>query len=255
MLYYRDKGKGKVIVFLHGFLENSRMWRFFQNNLSKKYRVIAIDLPGHGRSSKKTNEVNRMEDMAKKVNNVLEHLKIDDVIIIGHSMGGYVALAFADLYKYKVSGLGLFYSTTLPDDEIKKEQRLKAAEVVVKNPKEFFRLSIPNLFAPDNVPLMQSEIKTAISWAKHASLTGISAALKGMRLRKDRTDVLRNLDKPILLILGKYDTAIKNAELINKLEGTEHLSIFEISTGHMGALEAPEECLEIMEFWLNQNFN
>ncbi|MCO6563890.1 MAG: alpha/beta hydrolase [Apibacter sp.] len=255
MLYYRDKGKGKVIIFLHGFLENSRMWRFFQNNLSRKYRVITIDLPGHGRSSKKTNEVNRMEDMAKKVNKVLEYLKIDNVIIIGHSMGGYVALAFADLYKYKVSGLCLFYSTTLPDDESKKEQRLKAAEIAVKNPKEFFRVSIPNLFAPKNVSQMQAEIKTAISWAKHASLTGISAALKGMRLRKDRTDVVRNLDKPVLIILGKYDNAIKNSELKNKLDGVENLSIHEISTGHMGALEAPKECLEIIEAWMNRNFN
>ncbi|MCT6868602.1 alpha/beta hydrolase [Apibacter sp.] len=254
MLYYRDKGKGKTIVFLHGFLENSRMWRFFQNKLSKKYRVIAIDLPGHGRSSKKTNEVNRMEDMAKKVNKVLEHLKIDEVIISGHSMGGYVALAFAEQYKYKVSGLGLFYSTTLPDDDIKKEQRLKAAEVVVKNPKEFFRLSIPNLFAPQNVPKLQSEIKTAIKWAKHASLTGISAALKGMRLRKDRTDVVRDLGKPIFIIIGKYDNAIKNSELIKKMEGVKKLSIYELETGHMGALEAPEECLEILQTWLKQNY-
>ncbi|MDR2121877.1 MAG: alpha/beta hydrolase [Flavobacteriaceae bacterium] len=255
MLYYRDKGKGKGVVFLHGFLENSRMWRYFQNRLSKKYRVIVVDLPGHGRSSKKTKEVNRMEDMAEGVNEVLEYLKIEEVVVIGHSMGGYVALAFADRYKYKVLGLGLFYSTTLPDDDAKKEQRLKAAEVVVKNPKEFFRLSIPNLFAQENLPKLQLEIKKAISWAKHASLTGISAALKGMRLRQDRTDVVRNLGKPVLVITGKYDNTVKKAdELERTLEGIENISFYNLPTGHMGALEAPEENLKIIGDWLDENF-
>ncbi|MDR1876639.1 MAG: alpha/beta hydrolase [Flavobacteriaceae bacterium] len=254
MLYYRDKGKGKAVIFLHGFLENSRMWRYFQNKLSKKYRVITLDLPGHGRSSKKTNEVNRMEYMADKVNKVLEHLKLEEVIIIGHSMGGYVALAFAGEYKYKVLGLGLFYSTTLPDDDAKKEQRLKVAEVVVRKPKEFFKLSIPNLFAQENLPKLQSEIKTAISWAKHASLTGISAALKGMRLRQDRTEVVRNLGKPVLVIIGEYDNSVKNSELEKNLENIENVSFHKLPTGHMGALEAPEENLRIIENWLDENF-
>ena len=85
-------------------------------------------------------------------------------------------------------------------------------------------------------------------------MTGISAALKGMRLRKDRTDVVRDLGKPIFIIIGKYDNAIKNSELIKKMEGVKKLSIYELETGHMGALEAPEECLEILQTWLKQNY-
>ncbi|WP_128330182.1 alpha/beta fold hydrolase [Apibacter sp. HY039] len=250
MLYFTEKGKGKAVVLLHGFLENSRMWKYFQDELSKRYRVIAIDLPGHGKSSTNSKDVNRMEYMAEKVNEVLEYLHLDEVVIIGHSMGGYVALAFADQFKYKVQGLGLFYSTTLPDDEAKKEQRLKAAEVVVKNPKEFFRLSIPNLFAQNEVPNLSEEIQQAVSWAEESSLTGISAALKGMRLRQDRTDVVRDLDKPVLIITGEFDNAIKNAELKKSIQDFQNVSLFELPTGHMGMLEAPKESLEIIEQWL-----
>ncbi len=254
MLYYTEKGQGRTVVFLHGFLENLKMWEYFQKKLSDKYRVVTIDLPGHGKSSENTKEVNRMEYMAEKVNEVLEYLKIEEAIVIGHSMGGYVALAFAENFKFKVSGLGLFYSTSLPDDEAKKEQRLKAAEIVVKNPKEFFRLSIPNLFAQQNIPNLQSEIKTAISWAKEASLKGISAALKGMRLRQDRTDVIKELEKPVLIITGEYDNPAKNQELKKSLEGVSNISWHELPTGHMGALEAPEESLHIIESWLSDKF-
>lgn len=254
MLYYQDKGEGKTIVFLHGFLENLKTWDFFQEKLSQKYRVITIDLPGHGKSSEQTEEVNRMESIAEQVNEVLEHLKIEKIILIGHSMGGYVSLSFADLYKYKIEGLGLFYSTTLPDDENKKEQRLKAAEVAVKNPKEFFKLAIPNLFAQQNLSHLEPEIKTAISWAEEASLKGISASLKGMRLRQDRSSVIKNLEKPVFVITGTYDNAVKNVELRKSLEGAGNVTFYELPTGHMGALEKPEECLQIIQNWLENNF-
>jgi pimeloyl-ACP methyl ester carboxylesterase len=255
MLYYTEKGKGKTVLLLHGFLENSKMWNYFQNELSGGYRVISVDLPGHGQSSQETNEgVNRMEYMADKVNEVLEHLEIEKVIVIGHSMGGYAALALADKFKYKIDGLGLFYSTTLPDDEIKKEQRQKAPEIAGIKPEDFIRLTIPNLFAQKDIAGLQPEIKTAVSWAKETSQTGISAALKGMRLRQDRTDVVKDLGKPVLVIIGEYDNTAKNAELRKTLQGFSNVSFYELPTGHMGTLEAPEENLAVIKNWLNENF-
>lgn len=253
MLYYTENGKGNTIVFLHGFLENIKIWEYFNNKLSDNYHVVCIDLPGHGKSAKETNEVNRMEDIADKVNEVLEYLGVNQGVIIGHSMGGYVSLAFADKYKNKVRGLGLFYSTSLADDEAKKEQRLKAAEVATKNPKEFFRLSIPNLFAQKDSPKIKSEIDEAISLANETSLVGISASLKGMRLRKDRTDVIKNLGKPVFIISGEYDNAVKTEELKKAVKDFPNVSFYTLPTGHMGMLEAPEKSLQIIERWLDEN--
>lgn len=254
MLFYKDKGKGKSIVLLHGFLENLKMWEYFQEKLSKNYRVITIDLPGHGKSSDLSEEVYTMEYIAEKVNEVLEFLKIDNFTIIGHSMGGYVALALVDLYKSKIDGLGLFYSTTLPDDEEKKEQRLKVAEIAINSPNNFFALAIPNLFADSNSIKSKIYIEIATSWAHETTLKGISASLKGMRLRKDRTYIIKEIHKPVSILTGMYDKAIKNIDLKNNLEGLNHISFYELPTGHMGSLEAPNESLEIIETWLKTKF-
>lgn len=253
MLYFTEKGKGNTIVFLHGFLENHKIWEYYKNELSDNYHVVCIDLPGHGNSANLTNEVNRMEDISDRVNEVLDFLNVKHAIIIGHSMGGYVSLAFADKYKTKVNGLGLFYSTPLADDEVKKEQRLKAAEVATKNPKEFFRLSIPNLFAQKNLPRLKSEIEEAISWATQTSLVGISASLKGMRLRLDRTEVIKNLGKPVFVIAGEYDNAVKTEELKKAIKDFPNVSYYTLPTGHMGMLEAPEESLQVIKAWLKEN--
>src|SRR6478672_12328590 len=93
---YTDTGKGTAVVLLHGFLENSTMWNDFVPELSKKYRVITIDLLGHGQTQP-LNYVQTMEDNADMVLSVLNELRIRKAIFAGHSMGGYIALAFADL--------------------------------------------------------------------------------------------------------------------------------------------------------------
>lgn len=253
MLHYFIEGQGKTIVFLHGFLENSKIWTNYSRVLADKYQVLRIDLPGHGESAEISQDVNRMEFMAEKVNEVLDKLKISKAVFIGHSMGGYVALAFAEMFPTKIEALCLFYSTALPDDEAKKEQRLKSAEVIVRNPKEFFRLSIPNLFNPNRLVDFQDEIQFAIKMANETSLKGVAAALKGMRLRPDRTDVISELKIPTLAIIGTYDNAAKANVVRKSLEDLPNVTIVELPTGHMGFLEASEDCLEVIKKWLNLN--
>ena len=119
-IFYTDTGKGQVVVLLHGFLEDASMWNALIPELSKKNRVVAIDLLGHGNTNS-LGYVHTMEDMANTVKAVLSHLSLRKFIFIGHSMGGYVALAFAKLYPENIKGLCLLNSTYEADDLERKQ--------------------------------------------------------------------------------------------------------------------------------------
>ena len=146
---YTDQGKGSVVVLLHGFLENSTMWNAFVPVIDKRNRVITIDLLGHG-TTDCIGYVHSMEDQADMVHAVLQHLKIRKAILIGHSMGGYVALAFAELYPENIKGLVLLNSTSRADNEERKTNRDRAIKAVKQNYTAFVRMSIANLFSEKN---------------------------------------------------------------------------------------------------------
>ena len=99
-LFYKIHGKGPVWVLLHGFLESSTIWTDIVPVLSKTRTIVVIDLPGHGKSSI-LSETASMEDMAKAVRKVLQHLKINSATFLGHSMGGYVLMAYTELFPKK----------------------------------------------------------------------------------------------------------------------------------------------------------
>ncbi len=128
-VHYTDTGQGRVIVMLHGFLGSHEVWAEFIKKLSKSYRVIAIDLPGHGQTPA-IGYYHSMELLAQSVKAVLNKAGVRRYIIVGHSMGGYTALAFAELYPENVSGLCLFHSTAYADSEEKKKDRDRVIRLV-----------------------------------------------------------------------------------------------------------------------------
>nr|MBF6607516.1 alpha/beta hydrolase [Flavobacterium sp.] len=140
---YSISGQGTALVLLHGFLENRWMWDYFVQQFAKKYRVITVDLLGHGESESR-GYVHSMEDNADVVHAVLSELRIRKCIIAGHSMGGYVALAFAELYPDLMKGLMLLNSTSRADSDEKKTNRDRAIKAVKQNHTNFVRLSIAN---------------------------------------------------------------------------------------------------------------
>ena len=144
-IHYSDQGKGSAIILLHGFLENSSMWNNLIPHLIKRNRVICIDLLGHGKTEC-LGYVHSMDLMAETVNAVLKQIRIQRVKLIGHSMGGYVALAFCDAFPEKVKALCLMNSTSRADSDEKKINRNRAIEAVKNNYKTFVRISISNLF-------------------------------------------------------------------------------------------------------------
>lgn len=247
---FTDSGKGTALVFLHGFLENSKMWDYFIPDFSKKYRVISIDLLGHG-STEPLGYIHSMEDNADMVHAVLSELKIRKAVLIGHSMGGYVALAFAELYADNVKGMVLLNSTSRADSDERKTNRDRAIKAVKQNYTNFVRLSIANLFSENNRERLESEIENVKTEALETPLQGIVASLEGMKIRKDREVILHFANYPILLILGKNDPVLNYEESIEQIKNTS-VKLITFPDGHMSPIENREDLKkDLLEFFKN----
>ena len=240
-IHFSSQGSGTAIVLLHGFLENSSMWNAISEILSKKNRIICIDLLGHG-ASENHGYIHTMKDQAEMTKAVLDHLGLRKYVLIGHSMGGYVALAFANLYSKKVKGLCLMNSTALPDSEEKKLNRDRAIVAVKQNHKTFVRIAIPMLFSEENRTIYTSDIKEITNEALKISPQGIIAALEGMKIRNDQTLIYKKAAFPIQMIIGKQDPALEYATLIEQTKNT-NVQVVEFPDGHMSHIENKNELI------------
>jgi pimeloyl-ACP methyl ester carboxylesterase len=248
---YTDSGKGIAVVLLPGYLENKSMWNEISPELSIKNRIIAIDLLGHG-TTDCAGYVHTMEDHAAIVLAVLQYLKIRKCFIVGHSMGGYVALAFAELYPEKMKGLVLINSTARADSEERKVNRDRAIKAVKKDYVMAVRLSIANLFSPDNRERLESEIEKMKVEALKTPLQGIIASLEGMKIRTDREVLLHFGPYPKLLVLGKKDPVLLFEETVGQIENTDtKLVVFE--DGHMSPIENRMELIAVLKSFFKEN--
>ncbi|KAA5820858.1 alpha/beta hydrolase [Algibacter amylolyticus] len=238
-IFFTDQGKGNTVVFLHGFLENASMWQPFTPILSQNNRVITIDLLGHGKTGC-LGYVHSMELMAEAVQAVLTHLKVSQFYIIGHSMGGYVALAFAEKNPAALKGLCLMNSTPNEDTPEKKKNRDRAIQAVKQNHNTFIQLAIGNLFSPNNRTTFTKNIKTLIQEAQQTPLQGIVAALEGMKIRKNRTSVFHSAPYKTMLIISKKDPILSYDTLLAQTKNTT-VNIVELNDGHMSHIENKHE--------------
>lgn len=248
-IWFRDEGRGEVIVLLHGFLESLTVWDEFEDELKDRFRLIMIDLPGHGESNVIA-EVHSMELLAESVNVVLENLDIDKCTLIGHSMGGYVALAFLELFPEKTTGLCLFHSSPFADPDDKKTNRDRQINLIKEGKKgQICSAHFPKTFADENVEKFKTEINFAVNMAKNTSDDGIIALLKGMKNRRDKSELLKNAKIPFLYILGMKDNFIPSS-ILNKMEMPENTTVLKLeNSGHMGLFEEKDKCIQaITEF-------
>lgn len=245
-LSYRVGGKGETIVFLHGFLENQKMWDTLSSHFNS-YQCITVDLLGHGQSDC-IGYIHTMEDMADAVHHILNELKITQATFIGHSMGGYVALAFAELFPEMTQKIVLLNSTSRADSEERKSNRNRAILAVKQNYKAAISMSISNLFYEENRLKFKNEINHTRDEALKTPLQGIVAAQEGMKIRKDREIILHTWEKPILLILGIKDPVLNFEEHKNQIKNT-NTSLISLSGGHMSHIEnLPELIHELKQF-------
>lgn len=241
---YSDTGKGTAVVLLHGFLENQKMWNVFIPELSKKNRMITIDLLGHG-ETECIGYVHSMEDNAAIVHEVLRELRIRKAILVGHSMGGYVALAFAEMHSEYMKGLVLLNSTSRADSDEKKKNRERAIKLLKQNYESFVRISIANLFSEDNREILAAEIENTKTEALKTPLQGIVASLEGMKIRKDRKTLLLSANYPIMLILGEKDGVLNYEENLGQIENTA-VKLITFPDGHMSHIENLKELKSVL---------
>lgn len=243
MLHFTVEGEGKTLVFLHGFLESSSMWSFLQLNQLNSQSIF-IDLPGHGKSALTDNsESPSIEFMAKEVLKVLNFLQIESYSVIGHSMGGYVAILLKEMDS-RCKKTVLVNSNFWEDSEQKKKDRIRVAEIAFKAKKIFIHEAIPNLFGkPENYP---NEIKDLRNEAMKILPESIAYSSLAMRGRKDNSRAVTENPTKYFIIHGKLDKLVDADFLKSQLKSDENLYIIE-NAGHMAHIEQSEEVLAILK--------
>lgn len=247
-LHIADSGVGeKCVVLLHGYLESMYVWDDFAPLLTPSVRVITVDIPGHGISEVK-GEVHTMEMVADVLHEMLKSLEIERVTMVGHSMGGYVALAFCARYPEQLDGLVLLSSTPNPDTEAKRENRRREIALVRAGKKDTLARVAPEAgFAEQNRRRLRSYIDDLTECVHITEDDGIVALLGGMMERADQNEMLRKSAVPQLFILGKKDgyIPVEVAEEIVANHPQAQVAWLEES-GHMGFIEEPEACAEAL---------
>ncbi len=243
-VYYEVFGEGETIVLLHGFLENGEIWKPFLPELSKTHQVVVIDLFGHGKTGK-VGEIHSMEEMAEAVAEILTVLKCTTSSFIGHSMGGYVALAFAELFREKTKALLLLNSTSEADSEARKKERDRTIGLVAQNKNAFVRMAIGNLFAPKSRGIFEKEVEALIKTAQKLPVENIVASIEGMKNRKDRSQILKEFRGRKVFFAGKWDPIIPFEKSEEVADFTE-CELIVLRGGHMGFIENREFLLAEM---------
>ena len=238
-IYYEDEGQGKAIILLHGFLENSTMWKNIKPVLLKNNRVVCIDLLGHGNSDC-LGYSHTMSDMADAVLGVINHLQVKEYTLIGHSMGGYVALTLAEKKPEAVLGLCLMNSTYHADDDELKALRKRANKMIQTNFESMVRMSVANLFSSESRITNKIEIDKVIEEALKTSPQGYIAAQEGMLLREDKFQFYKKLKAQKLIVIGRKDPVIKGNQLLIETRDTD-IKCEELSLGHMSYIENKSE--------------
>ncbi|TAF63395.1 MAG: alpha/beta hydrolase [Cytophagales bacterium] len=251
-LVYATQGKGQVVLLLHGFCENNTLWQNYMKHLAKRYRVIALDLPGFGASEDLLNHPTTLTQIAEQINEFLQTLEIEKAIFIGHSLGGYVSLAFAEKYPEKVQGIGLFHSTALPDSDEKKKNRDNLIKIVnKKGTAEFMRNFVDDLFYDPRKPDLKDEMQLMEYMVTQTAPKTIITLSEAMRDRPDRTQVLKKAKFPVLFIIGRDDKFISYASYQSQIDLPAHSLVHILpETGHIGMLERPQTCLKAIEAFL-----
>ncbi|WP_143304977.1 alpha/beta fold hydrolase [Chitinophaga vietnamensis] len=244
---YLDEGNGPVAVLLHGFGENSHVWEIQQAYLKAAWRLIIPDLPGAGKTP--LSHPLTVESMADFVYSILLAEEIKEAVIIGHSMGGYVALALLEKYPAVVKGLGLFHSTAKADSEEKKEARLKSIRMMQQYGGEtFLRQTLPNMFSPAFKTRQPDRVDAYVQQSFSTPQDTLIAYYEAMMQRPDRTALLKNLPVPVLFVIGKDDNAVPLDNILPQvtLPRSSSIHIFD-EVGHMGMWEVFEESNVILD--------
>ncbi len=285
-IHYVTAGAGPAVVLLHGLMEGAWVWREMAEVWAAENRVLAIDLPGHGQSEVLSG-VHSVPLCAQVVEAVMRAEDVTEAVLVGHSMGGYVALAVADLFPEKVKGIVLFHSQAAQDGEEGLKQRRRAIALLEQGgeaKKDFVTRFMPTLFAPQNRERMADKIAALTEAGRAMSLEAILAIQKGLAERKsylhilasasadgDNASVLpprtlRSLKSaatehgsplasaplPFCFIIGRHDEKQNVSKVMSQAMLCGRAEILWLPCGHMGFWEEPEACSAFVRDFLNR---
>jgi len=236
-LNFQETGEGPTLILIHGFPMNSQVWDEFRIPLSKNFRVITIDLPGFGTSPMLTTPFT-IDDVAASIIQWLGEKDINNCVIIGHSLGGYVAMSVAEKDANRMAGLVLLHSTALPDTEEKKLSRRKVIDFIDKNGVLAFTSNfIPTLFGDPT----QAAIKKVRSISMQSSAMAVKSYTLAMKDRRSKINVLQKFKKPILFLTGEKDSGIPTQTILEQSAMTLNPEVHILkNVAHMGMYEDPD---------------
>ncbi len=249
---YSVHGEGKPVLLIHGFGEDSNIWENQVNRFNERYKLIIPDLPGCGKSDF-IPEVFSMDDHADLLAELLKAEKSETADLIGHSMGGYIAMAFAEKYPEMMNSLCLFHSSAYADTEEKIATRKKAIQFIQQNgAHKFLQQATPNLFSEYTKQHQPGLVEEIIDRYSNFNPNTLVHHYEAMIQRPDRSEVLRKIAKPVLIIAGDHDTAVPPKHSLEQSYLPE-LSYFQAlkNSGHMGMLEEPGESNQVLGEFLN----
>lgn len=241
----KNSGESEIVLLLlHGYLETMYIWEEFIKLLPNSFRVILIDLPGHGLSSSHPT-ANDMKFCSEVVVGVLDYCKVDRCIVGGHSMGGYIGQACIRNFPSRFDALIHFNSNPYADNPEKRKDRLKEISFIEAGKLlTLASISIPNMYAKANLRKMDEKIQETIEICETHDPLGISASIRGLMDREDNLEFLSKIQKPVLFIFGDSDSylPIEKAENILK-ELPDSIGVFIPDSGHNSFLEEPKQTL------------
>lgn len=251
-LNFRKSGKGDPIILIHGFPMNRTVWDPFITLLSENFTVITVDLPGFGESTILKSPFT-IAEVAEEIILWIEEEQIGTSVLIGHSLGGYVALSMVAKKAKHFAGFGLFHSTAYADSEEKKQSRTKVIEFIDKNGVETFTT---NFIAPLFVDQTHPAIEYVKQIAKQSSKEAVQGYTLAMRDRPDLTSIISNYKNPILFLAGEKDTGIPPENIYKQAASSPNSETHVIEgVAHMGMFENPSKTSRIISNFSLKCFN
>jgi pimeloyl-ACP methyl ester carboxylesterase len=254
-IHYRVIGSGQPVVLVHGFAETGEVWDSQVDFFKPKFLLIVPDLPGSGRSEMVSDM--SIEGMAEVVKAIIDEEKKSqtnmqnsrDIIFIGHSMGGYITLAFVEKYEHYLKAFGLFHSTAFADSDEKKTARKKSIDFIQKNGAfEFIKSTTPNLFSPVTKEKTPELIEQFVAGLNNFYPDALVSYYEAMMQRPDRIAILKMATMPVLFVMGKYDNAVPLEDGLKQCHLPENSYIHILhESGHMGMIEQSLESNRLLE--------
>jgi len=251
---YAKVGAGSPVFLIHGFCEDHTMFDGMIDALAARYTIICPDLPGFG-ASELGGEKLTVDSMATLMNAIMEKENYTAATMIGHSLGGYIAIHFAALYPEKTAALGFINSHVFDDGEERKQNREKSIDFIKKHTARLFiRELINNLFSEaykkEHADLIVELIKNAQETISDAAVV---AALEAMKDREDKSETLRSFTKPVLFIIGKKDGTIPLTQSLSQISLPMQSDIhIRSEAAHMSVYEDADYTINCLLNFLNR---